>query len=40
MGNMPIARTRIDNVDHKTILSNSFGFGGTNCTLAFSRYVA
>ena len=38
MGNMPIARQRIDNVDHKTILSNSFGFGGTNCTLAFSRY--
>lgn len=40
MGNMPIARQRIDNVDHKTILSNSFGFGGTNCTLAFSRYQA
>lgn len=38
MGNMPIARQRIDNVEHKTILSNSFGFGGTNCTLAFSRY--
>ena len=37
-GNMPIARTRIDNVDHKTVLSNSFGFGGTNCTLAFSKY--
>ena len=37
MGNMPIARERIDNVEHKTILSNSFGFGGTNCTLAFSR---
>lgn len=40
MGNMPIAKQRIDNVDHQTILSNSFGFGGTNCTLAFSRYVA
>ena len=38
MADMPIARTRIDNVDHKTILSNSFGFGGTNCTLAFGRY--
>ncbi|HEY8190565.1 MAG TPA: beta-ketoacyl-ACP synthase I [Micavibrio sp.] len=36
--NMPIARERIDDVDHETILSNSFGFGGTNCTLAFSRY--
>lgn len=37
-GNMPIARERIDNVDHQTIISNSFGFGGTNCTLAFSRF--
>lgn len=36
--NMPIARERIDDVDHETVLSNSFGFGGTNCTLAFSRY--
>jgi 3-oxoacyl-[acyl-carrier-protein] synthase-1 len=36
--NMPIARERIDNVDHQTIFSNSFGFGGTNATLAFSRY--
>lgn len=35
---MPIAQERIDAVEHETILSNSFGFGGTNCTLAFSRY--
>ena len=35
---MPIARERVDNVKHTTMLSNSFGFGGTNCTLAFSRY--
>ena len=35
---MPIALTRVDNVEHQTVISNSFGFGGTNCTLAMSRY--
>jgi 3-oxoacyl-[acyl-carrier-protein] synthase-1 len=34
---MPIARKMIANMNHKTILSNSFGFGGTNCTLALSK---
>jgi 3-oxoacyl-[acyl-carrier-protein] synthase-1 len=38
MADMPIARERVDNVEHQTILSNSFGFGGTNCTLALTRY--
>lgn len=33
-----IACDRVDGVKHQTILSNSFGFGGTNCTLAFSKY--
>lgn len=35
---MPIATTRIDDVNHETVISNSFGFGGTNCTLAMSKY--
>ena len=36
-GNLPIARERVDGVTHQTVLSNSFGFGGTNATLALSR---
>ncbi len=35
---MPIARQRIDNVTLNTVLSNSFGFGGTNACLVFQRF--
>jgi len=33
----PIVRERQDNVTLNTIMSNSFGFGGTNSTLIFQR---
>ncbi|MBU8873175.1 beta-ketoacyl-ACP synthase I [Reyranella sp. MMS21-HV4-11] len=34
----PIARQRIDKAGLQTVMSNSFGFGGTNACLLFSRY--
>lgn len=35
---MPIVRTRRDDVTLNAVMSNSFGFGGTNATLVFSRF--
>ncbi|HBG30397.1 beta-ketoacyl-ACP synthase I [Candidatus Macondimonas diazotrophica] len=35
---LPIVRERRDGVKLNTILSNSFGFGGTNASLVFSRH--
>jgi 3-oxoacyl-[acyl-carrier-protein] synthase I len=35
---VPILRKRIDNAKIDTVMSNSFGFGGTNATLVMQRY--
>ncbi len=35
---MPIVLERIDNVNLNTIMSNSFGFGGTNACLVLQRF--
>jgi len=37
---MPIVRERSDNAQLEQVMSNSFGFGGTNATLIFRRYRA
>lgn len=36
--NMPIARKRIDQAGITAVMSNSFGFGGTNACLVFKRF--
>jgi 3-oxoacyl-[acyl-carrier-protein] synthase-1 len=38
VADMPIARKRLDNIDINSVMSNSFGFGGTNATLIFRRH--
>ncbi len=36
----PIVRENIENIDINTVMSNSFGFGGTNATLVLQKYGA
>ena len=36
---MPIVRERRDNVTLNAVMSNSFGFGGTNASLVFQRWL-
>ncbi len=36
---LPIARERVDNAGLNTVMSNSFGFGGTNASLVMQRYA-
>ncbi len=38
VADMPIVRKRQDDVEINRVMSNSFGFGGTNATLVFQRY--
>jgi 3-oxoacyl-[acyl-carrier-protein] synthase-1 len=40
VGDMPLVMKRVDNAKLDTIMSNSFGFGGTNGTLIFQRFEA
>jgi 3-oxoacyl-[acyl-carrier-protein] synthase I len=37
---VPIVRERLDGVNLNCVMSNSFGFGGTNATLVFRRVTA
>lgn len=36
----PLVTKAIDQIDLQTAMSNSFGFGGTNCSLIFNRWQA
>lgn len=36
---MPVVTTKEESVDLTTVMSNSFGFGGTNASLVFTKYA-
>jgi 3-oxoacyl-[acyl-carrier-protein] synthase-1 len=38
VGDMPLVTERIDGAEINCVMSNSFGFGGTNAALAFRRF--
>jgi 3-oxoacyl-[acyl-carrier-protein] synthase I len=38
VGDMPLVTERIDDAEINCVMSNSFGFGGTNAALAFKRF--
>jgi 3-oxoacyl-[acyl-carrier-protein] synthase-1 len=38
IGDLPLVTERMDNANLTAVMSNSFGFGGTNSTLVFRRY--
>ena len=40
VGDMPLVLERMDNAGLECVMSNSFGFGGTNASLTFKRYSA
>ena len=37
LGDLPVVTQRVDNAGLTTVMSNSFGFGGTNASLVFQR---
>ena len=39
VADMPVVTTRIDNAELNTIMTNNFGFGGTNATLVLSKFT-
>jgi 3-oxoacyl-[acyl-carrier-protein] synthase-1 len=38
VGDMPLVTERVDDAEINCVMSNSFGFGGTNAALAFKRF--